>query len=161
MRRFLVILLITFSMLKGDVLFQKGSVGVGAVLGSGSATFGAGSNDYFIVGVSGDYFIVDDLSVGMGVTLWTGSDPKIMQYTLPVVYYFETSSKISPYLGVFYRYTDYLGEDAIASSSSGGIKGGVAYRVSFGYVAAGVVSENNFDTKENSTYPEFTLGFLF
>ena len=173
MKKFAVSALLSASLLSGDILFHSGAVALGLGVGGGSVSYltshGSDSQNYFIIGFGADYFVIDNLSVGLSALGWLGSSPTIMQYTIPVVYYFDTNSRFSPYGGVFYRYTDYLGsyEDRYgnsyspASYSASGFKVGVVYKVHFGYMGMGVVTEKNFDTQETSTYPEFTMGFVF
>lgn len=174
MKKLAAALLISVSLLNADVLFHKGAVALGVGVGSGTASFSTSngtspSQNYFIVGLGADYFVVDNLSIGASVLSWIGDSPTIMQYTLPVVYYIETDSKVSPYGGVFYRFTDYIGnyEDRFAreyeidSTSAAGLKAGIAYKVDFGYLGIGIVLERYFETKETSNYPEFSLGFVF
>jgi len=173
MKKFALSALMSASLLNGDTLFHSGAVALGLGVGGGSVSYvtsyGSDSKDYFIIGVGADYFVMENFSVGLSALSWVGSSPAIMQYTVPVVYYFDTNGRFSPYGGVFYRYTDYLGnyEDrhgniySPASHSASGFKVGVVYKVHFGYMGMGIVTERNFDTQETSSYPEFTMGFVF
>jgi hypothetical protein len=103
--------------------------------------------------------VLDDLSVGLGIHAWVGEDPTLVQYTIPVTYYINTKTKIHPYFGGFYRYSDYSGN--YQSYSSVGAKAGVAYRVGSGYAGMGYVYEKNLENDVNSGYPEFILGIVF
>lgn len=173
MKKAIAAFLLTFSFLQGDVLFHKGDVALGVGLGSGSVTYDTPvenvTNDYFIFGVEVDYFFIDNLSAGMSVWHWSGDSPSVTQYTIPLTYYLDTGSRITPYGGVFYRYTDYSGsiKDRFGNSydvdgkHSGGVRTGVAYSVSFGYLGLGVAAEKSDDSGDTSIYPEFSVGFVF
>ena len=161
------------SALNAGALFHKGALSLGLGLGSGSVNYSglslSATSDYLVFGVGADYFVLDDLSVGFGVTSWFGDDPTIVQLSLPVTYYIDTKSKIHPYIGTFYRYTDYIGDVKymngitynVESSDAVGVRIGIAYRVGFGYAGVGYVSEKNLDSKHVSGYPEFRIGFIF
>jgi len=113
MKKFIASLLFTVSLVQADVLFHKGNVGLSVGIGSGSVTYDTTydntTKNYFIFGLGVDYFVMDNFSVGVNIWNWSGESPNIMQYTLPTTFYFETQSRISPYTGVYYRYTDYMG----------------------------------------------------
>ena len=64
--------LLVVSSLMGDV-FSQGSKSVGVKLGGASI----GTEDYTIVGVSGNYFVIDNLSVGLGYEKWFSGNPDI------------------------------------------------------------------------------------
>ncbi len=173
MKKIVAASLITFSLVHADVLFHKGSVAFGMGIGSGSVTYdtryGAITKNYFLFGVSADYFVRDNLSIGVSLWNWSDASPSIMQYTLPVTYYFNTATKVSPYGGVYYRLTDYMGsyEDGFGNSytaqstNSLGLRAGIAYKVSFGYLGVGFATEKSLEDGSTSTYPEFSVGFVF
>ena len=173
MKKIIAASLITVSLVQADVLFHKGAVALGVGIGSGSVTYdtyySTTTKNYFLFGVSADYFVRDNLSVGASVWSWSGASPSIMQYTLPVTYYFDTDTKVSPYGGVYYRLTDYIGtyEDVFGNSytaqttNSLGVRAGIAYKVSFGYVGAGLAAEKSLEDGSTSIYPELSVGFVF
>jgi hypothetical protein len=165
MKKIIYSLLFLGTLLQSDVLVSRGSVAVGVGVGSGSidVQYGSGynSNTYFIVGASVDYFVLNDLCVGVGVHAWLGEDPTLIQYTVPVTYYIDTKTRLHPYAGGFYRYSDYSGGAYAQDYSSLGVRGGVAYRASFGYFAAGYVYERNMLNDINNGYPEVYAGFVF
>lgn len=149
--------------------FVAGSRSIGITVGSGSVSYSGGVTgtaveNYFIAGVSGDYFVADDLSVGLGYRGWFGGTPVIHQATLPVTYYMPTESTLRPYLGGFYRYT-HIGDKAYADYSSAGGRFGLAMLFKNGYAGFGWVQEIYFGRKyvseRSSGYPEVVIGFSF
>ncbi|OIP54976.1 MAG: hypothetical protein AUK54_05010 [Helicobacteraceae bacterium CG2_30_36_10] len=145
-------------------LFQQGNVGMGIIVGNGSSLTREGTQNYTIVGVSADYFIVDDLSVGLGYMGWFGGTPTLNQVTLPITYYIPLDEKFRPYLGAFMRET-YISE-GYDDYESYGAKAGVA--ISFSkksYLGIGVVQEfygsGKYGDESSSTYPEIIFAFSF
>ena len=150
--------------------FVAGSRSIGITVGSGSVSYSGGAltgtavENYFIVGVNGDYFVADGLSVGLGYRGWFGGTPVIHQATLPVTYYMPTESTLRPYLGGFYRYT-HIGDKAYDDYSSAGGRFGLAMLFENGYAGFGWIQEIYFG-RENvdertSGYPEAVIGFSF
>ncbi len=165
-------LLLSVMTLFAEDIFKKGNVALGIAIGSGSieyeTLYGSVTKNYFLTGVSADVFIADNLSVGAGIMSWSGNTPSLVEYTLPVMYYFDLQNGLHPYIGAFYRYNDYSGtySDGWATYEPGdyqaaGYKLGLAMRVSFGYIAAGLASEFDLESGDSSTYPEFVVGFMF
>ena len=173
MKKTIAAVLLTVSILQADVLFHKGALAFGIGIGNGSITYDtmyeSTTKNYFIFGFGADYFIQDNLSVGVSVWNWSGESPRVMQYTLPATFYFDTGGKISPYMGIYYRYTDYIGSYSdrfgnnysVEATHSLGVRLGFDYRVGFGYVGIGVVGERKMDSSETSSYPELSIGFVF
>jgi len=173
MKKNAALFLFMASMLHADVLFHKGALSLGVGAGNGSVTYETNytstTKNYFIFGIGADYFVMDNLSVGVSLWNWSGNSPAIMQYTLPVTFYFDTGSKISPYTGVYYRYTDYIGSYTdrygysynVSDAHSLGLRVGFAYRVDFGYVGIGFAAERNVDDGTTTNYPELSVGFVF
>lgn len=169
MKRIILVLTVLSSLSVADT-FDAGSKSIGITVGSGSVSYSGGVTvgtnveNYFIVGVSGDYFIRDDLSIGLGLRSWTGGTPTIQQVTLPVTYYMPTHTSYRPYLGAFYRYT-YIGSDNYDNYSSAGGRAGVAILFDSGYAGFGWTQEvylNRDNMSNNSSgYPEAVIGFSF
>lgn len=143
-------------------LFVKGSKGFGVVLGTGSLSFGRKSESYVIAGVSGSYFVANNLEVGLGYRGWFGGDPTLNQVTLPVTYYLPLKTKFRPYAGAFVRKTWSSDSSLIDDYNSYGGRAGVAMVMSRNsYVGVGWVQEY-YDScdqwKDCSTgYAEFTF----
>jgi len=150
--------------------FASGNKAVGITVGSGSVSYSGGLlitsrvENYYILGVSASYFVVDNLDIGLGYRGWFGGTPKIHQATIPVTYYMPTDSTFRPYLGAFYRYTD-ISSDLYDDYSSVGGRAGVAIVFRNGYAGFGWVQEvylNAESTSDSSSgYPEATVGFSF
>ena len=138
---------------------------VGVTLGNGSVSYGrSGSENYYILGVSADYYVYDNLALGLGYRGWFGGTPLIHQATVPLTYYIPTGSKFRPYVGAFYRYT-YLSDSAYESYSSAGGRIGLAILFEHGYGGLGWVQEYRLDADSlsdtSSGYPELVIGFSF
>ena len=173
MKKLLTVLFLTATLLQADILFHKGALALGVGAGSGSVTYDttyeSRTKNYFIFGIGADYFVIDNLSVGVSLWNWSGESPNIMQYTVPVTFYFDTGSKISPYTGVYYRYTDYMGSYtdrfgnsySFESTHAFGMRVGFAYRVDFGYIGIGFAGEKNIDDGTTMSYPELSVGVVF
>lgn len=150
--------------------FVSGSKSIGITVGSGSVSYSGGSiigtkvENYYIVGVNADYFVADDLSMGVGYQGWFGGTPRIHQATLPVTYYMPTGRAVRPYLGAFYRYT-YIGDNAYDNYNSAGGRFGLAMLFQNGYAGFGWVQEVYFGrdnvSDRTSGYPEAVVGISF
>lgn len=148
--------------------FGQGALNIGIGLGSGSVTYSGGSfskvEDYYIVGVSGDYFVLENLALGLAYQGWIGGSPTIHQGSLPLTYYIPTGSKFRPYVGALYRYT-YMNSELYDNYSSAGGRAGLAILFYQGYIAFGWLQEYRLGESANSDkgsgYPEVTVGFTF
>ena len=152
--------------------FGAGNKAVGITLGSGSVSFSETNRfvtttnveNYYILGVNADFFVFENLSVGLGYRGWFGGDPTINQGTIPVTYYIPTNSRFRPYVGAFYRYT-YIADDKYDNYSSAGGRAGLAITYQNGYVGFGWAQEYYLDSDNlsdsSSGYPEMVLGFSF
>jgi len=145
-------------------LYSQGNIGLGIIVGSGSSTTREGTQNYTIAGVNADYFIIDDLSVGLGYMGWFGGTPTLNQITIPVTYYVPLNEKYRPYLGAFIRET--FISDGYDDYESYGAKAGVA--VSFSkksYLGIGLVQEfyssGKYGNDTSNTYPEIVFAFSF
>ena len=166
--------MLTMSLFAGNV-FKRGDISLGVIAGSGNISYknttSSISKDYFIVGANVDYFVYDNLSVGLDIRGWIGEEPNFMQYTLPVTYYIYTRYRIYPYIGAFYRYNAYSDSSfttdngynkfKVEDYSSLGARTGFIYKVDFGYVGFGWTFERDIKHQANNDYPEFILGFVF
>lgn len=163
MLKLLLVAALAFS-LQAD-MFSQGSKSIGLKLGSASI----GDEDYTIVGVSGNYFVIDSLSVGLGYEKWFSGDPDIDKITAETTYFIEASETIRPYAGVLYRRIFISGTDRFGRSfddtNSYGARAGVAYAKDNLLLSAGLVYEK-YDTTQNffdddETYVEVTIGLTF
>jgi len=167
MKKTALLLLLVQTLLSANP-FGQGSLNIGLGVGSGSVSYSNGFltkvEDYYIVGVSGDYFVFDNLALGLAYQGWVGGTPAIHQASLPVTYYIPTGSKFRPYAGLLYRYT-YMNSDLYDNYSSVGGRAGLAILFHKGYVALGWLQEyrleEGYSSDRNSGYPEITVGFTF
>jgi len=164
-KKVLVALLLLSSMLNAQ-MFKKTNLGLGIAVGGGSVTTAKdGRQNYTILGVSADYFVMDNLSVGLGYMGWLGATPTLSQFTLPVTYYIPTDKKWRPYFGGFVRKT-YVSDGYDDYESYGG-KVGVAMTLSpNSYFGVGMISEHqsscsNWQEDCSTVYPEMVFGFSF
>ena len=148
------------SLLNAD-MFLKGNKSFGLVLGSGTSY----GDNYTIFGLSGDYFISDNISLGAGYRGWFGSGPNINQLTVAGSYYIPLSEKFHPYVGVFMRETMPDGED---NYESYGARAGLAMStsansyISFGYAYEQYSSCTNIKKQEcSNSYPELVFSLSF
>ena len=163
MKKVLLGLLLVGSLVHAD-FFAKSNTSVGVAIGSSSISRGFKTETYTILGVNADYFVIDNLSVGLGYRGWFGGTPTLNQVTIPVTYYIPVSQKIRPYAGVFGRETFVSGE--YDDYESYGVRGGVTMILSKNsYIGVGVVQEyygsTKFQESSSSTYPEFIFAFSF
>ena len=142
-------------------LFQKGDSAIGVVVGSSST----GSENYLILGVSGEYFAMNGLNVGIGYRGWFGGDPTQNQLTLSTSYYLPVTKKFHPYVGVFGRETFVDGYD---NRSSYGGRAGLAISMSSNtYISVGWAYEEYMDCTEtrfrecSTNYPEVVFSLAF
>jgi len=161
--KILLALLLISSISKAE-LFEKGNLGFGAIIGSGSITVGRSVQNYAIAGLSAEYFVIENLSVGLGYMGWFGATPSLNQLTIPVNYYVPLNQKYRPYFGAFVRET--FVSTGYDDYTSYGAKGGLAYKMSrTSYLGIAIVGEfygDNTIYKESSNYyPEITFAFLF
>ena len=167
MKKILVVLTLLSSLAFANP-FGAGNKAVGITVGSGSVSYSVGPfstvENYYILGVNADYFVFENLAIGVGYRGWFGGDPTINQGTIPVTYYVPTNSKFRPYLGALYRYT-YINDDLYDNYSSVGARVGLAILFQNGYAGFGWVQEYRLDadnlSDDTSGYPEVVIGFSF
>ena len=152
--------------------FGAGNVNVGVTVGNGSVSYSEEGRfittthveDYYIIGVSGDYFIYENLALGLGYRGWVGGTPTIHQGSVPLTYYIPTGSRFRPYVGALYRYT-YIADDTYDGYNSVGGRAGLTFLMKSGYVGLGWVQEYRLDAEDlsdtSSGYPEIVVGFSF
>ena len=157
MKKIFLIFILLNTFLSADI-FEKGKVHLGVSLGVGSTYNGT----YTLVGVSGNYFVLDGLSVGAGYRGWFGVDPMRNELSLASTYYIPLSQKFRPYVGAFVRETFVSGYDDYASV---GARGGLSFVSERTYVSVGYAYEqfsNCIIAQECSTsYPEVVFGVSF
>ncbi|MEA1982831.1 MAG: hypothetical protein U9N39_04735 [Campylobacterota bacterium] len=155
-RNILLALIVAGSLAQADI-FKKGKSNFGVSLGTGSSY----NNTYTLVGVSGNYFVIDNLSVGLSYRGWFGADPMQNELALATNYFISISKKFRPYVGAFVRETLIDGYD---NRESYGVRGGVAMVTKNTFVSLGYAYEH-YSTciKEECSisYPEIVFGLSF
>lgn len=153
----LVLVLLVSSIASAEI-FDKGKSNFGVSLGAGSSY----NNTYTLLGVSGNYFVVDNLSVGASYRGWFGATPMQNELALSTSYFLPLSKKFRPYVGAFVRETFIEGYD---NRESYGARGGVAMVTNNSYVSIGYAYEQYGSCliKEecSTSYPELVFGLSF
>ncbi len=141
----------------GDV-FTQGQKHIGMTFGSGSGY----GDDYMILGINTNYFVMDNVAIGAEYRGWFGGSPAIHELSIPFVYYAPLHPKYSPYAGGFFRRTFIESEE---DRDVYGFRGGISMRLSpNSYSSFGWVQEYYDDFRGQSTsngYPEVTVGMSF
>jgi len=131
------------------------------------ATGGVGyafSDSYLVLGIGLSHYVIDGLSLGLGVETWTASNPGLYKITPEVKYVFH-KVPAKPYVGAFYRRT-YV--ENLPDINSMGAKAGIHFTASRNAnVGVGIVYETYLDCRASvyrecsGTYPEvsFTVAF--
>jgi len=123
------------------------------------------NDDYFVLGISGSYFLANGLNVGLAIENWSGGSPKITKLTPSVQYVIYQLQTVKPYFGAFYRRT-YI-ENLPDLESVGGRAGVYMASGNNVYLAIGGVYESYLDCEETTyrscsdSYPEIGITFAF
>lgn len=153
--------------------FPAYAAGVAGMFGQGHAQFSLGGgngyafdNNYFVVGASISYNVLDGLAAGLSLEKWSRGDPGITKYSPFVQYaFFVDGSSVTPYVGAFYRHTVV---DGLPDINSVGERAGInVVSGSNAYISFGFVQEVYLNCQESvyrtcrETYPDFgvTIGF--
>ena len=152
--------------------FPARAAGEGGMFGQGRTHFSlvagnayAFDNNYFVIGASASYYVLDGLGVGLSFEKWSGGGPGVTKYAPFAQYVFYQASSVQPYIGGFYRHTVVEGLPGI---NSFGERAGIYIASgSNAFVSAGFVHESYLDCQAtvyracSETYPDvsFTFGF--
>jgi hypothetical protein len=160
-KKIVVATLLTGSLYAGG-LFSVGHKNISITAGSDTAY----GNTYSVLGISANYFVIDNFSMGISYKSWLGSDPSINQFTIPVTFHLPVSLPTRPYIGAFYTRT-LMGSDAnhnYNNYDSYGGRVGVSMQTGAGsYVSIGWVQEvtENGENVSSRGYPEVSAGISF
>lgn len=137
--------------------FQEGQVRIAASGGGGVGGWSAG--------LSGGYYVVEGLELGLGATYISADDVALLQTTGSTTYVFFPEQSLNPYTGAFLRRWIVL-EGEVEPRTSAGFRGGVYHSSGGGLMLGlGLVYETILDCDDGetcaSTYPEFSLSLLF
>jgi hypothetical protein len=142
-------------------MFGQGRTHFSLVGGNGYAF----DNNYFVIGASASYYVLDGLGVGFSFEKWSGGNPHITKYAPFAQYVFYQASSMQPYFGGFYRHTTV---DGLPDINSVGARAGINIASgSNAYVSAGIVYETYLDCQKTVyrscrvSYPEVSLTFGF
>jgi len=140
--------------------FHQGRSQFSLVVGSGTAF----DQTYTVIGVGASYYVLDGLSLGLGVQSWSGKDPGITKVTPSITYVFHEVPSVKPYLGAFYRRNYIDGEENL--DSYGG-RAGIYFGSNRVIIGVGGVYEKYQDCQKSSnfdcddTYAELSVLFTF
>jgi len=139
-------------------MFEKGRSNVGFSLGA-ATSYG---QNYTLLGVSGHYFIVDNVSVAGYYKGWFGASPEQHELSVGVNYFLPVSAKIRPYAGIFMRENFVNGYDNFGAY---GARVGVSI-VGAGnsYISLGYAYERYTQCSRgecSNAYPEIVAGVSF
>ncbi len=151
-------LFLTLSPLYADV-FSQGQKHIGITISSGSSY----NSTYTIVGVKANYFIVNNLSMGLEYRGWFGGTPTLHELSIPLTYHAPLHPVYRPYAGAFYRHSfvasPYRDYDVY------GFRVGMSMKLSAGsYSTFGWVQEYYPQSSGDGTsrgYPEISIGLSF
>ena len=159
MKKIVLLTSILLTNIFAQSIFSVGNKHLGFTLGS-SNNF---DKSYTVAGVTVNYFILDNLSLGMDYKGFFGASPAIHQITVPVTYHLPLeNTTYKPYLGAFFNHT-FLKQSFNDYNIYGG-RAGFSIQTSINsFMSLGWVQEfrNNGDNIENQGYPEISAGFSF
>ena len=158
MKKTILILLASSTIYAGGV-FSVGSKNINITAGTDNS-FG---NNYTILGVNVNYFVIDNLSLGASYQAYLGGTPDISQITIPLTYYVPLEKlPFKPYVGGFYTKT--FIEDPYNDYDIYGARVGISLQtsnsshMSFGWVQEFHSSSTNIKKRG---YPEVSAGISF
>ena len=139
-------------------LFSQGQKNFGFGVGSSSGY----GNNYTVVSANFNYFVQNNISMGIGYQGWFGGDPKISDISIPVTYYIPLNEQYHPYVGAIYRHT-FIEEPYEDYNVYGGRIGIAMTMGSNTYMQVGWVQEHRTqgDESQDEGYPEVSMGFVF
>jgi len=156
-KKFIFIFLFLVSLSEADI-FDKGKMNFGVSAGSSSSY----NTTYFLVGLSANYFVIDNLNMGLMYRSWLGSDPLQNELSLSSNYFLRFNKEIRPYIGAFIRERFISGYD---DTTIYGARGGISFISNNTYASVGYAYESFSNcgvTNECSTsYPEVVIGLSF
>ncbi len=157
MKKVLSIFILSSAIYAGD-LFLSGHKNFNVSVGT-SSSYG---NTYTVVGINANYFIVNNLSVGVGYRGWFGDKPNINEITIPITLY-ASMRGYNPYVGIVLNHT--MMDDPYEDYSVYGGRMGIALQSSSNsFMSIGWVYEYREDASGNTiskSYPEVNIGFSF
>ncbi len=138
--------------------FTQGTTSLGLKLGSTSTRI----NNYGVAGLGGNYFVVDNLAIGLGYEYWFFGNPTIQNVTLNSTYYIPMHKKFRPYAGALYRHIFISGQENLDSL---GYRAGLAITHKKLLISIGLIQE--FYTRDtiifgdSQIYGELIVGVSF
>jgi hypothetical protein len=164
--------LLTLAVLSGALPAPAHAQQLAGVFSQGRTHFylsgGAGSSfgqSYVVIGAGLEYYLLNGLGAGLAFESWSGADPGFTTITPSVRYVFYDVRSVKPYVGAFYRRTDFGNGQSLDSA---GARAGVFVQTGGkAYMGFGVTYESYLDCQPavydtcSSTYPELSFGVVF
>lgn len=117
---------------------------------------------YTVAGLNANYFLIDNLSVGLGYERWFSATPGVQKLTVDSTYYIPVTKKIRPYAGLLYRRIMIAGFN---DTNAYGYRAGVTLVQGRTLLSAGLVQEKYERSggilDDTHTYSEVTIGVTF
>ncbi len=152
------LLILTALPLCADI-FSQGQKHIGITVGSGKGY----STTYTIVGVRANYFVLDNLSMGLAYRGWFGGNPSQHELSIPLTYHAPLHPVYRPYAGGFYRRT--FIDAPYGDYDVYGFRVGISLHLSLNsYSSFGWVQEYYPHASGDGTsrgYPEISVGLSF
>lgn len=151
-------LLLLNTLLQAD-MFDKGRSNVGVSIGAGSSL----GSTYTIFGLNANYFVAENLNVGIFYRGWFGATPTQNELSIATNYFLPLDKKFRPYGGAFAKRT-FISEDR--DFESYGARGGIAMILGKNsFVTAGYAYEQYGNcpiaSECSNSYPEVVFALSF
>jgi len=139
--------------------FRKGSIRLGGGLGYVQTVGGDG---FVSIGLSGGYFLVDGLELGIDGSAWIGANPSVTILGTRLTYVVFQVPHLHPYAGPFYRHW-FVGQQ-MPDIDTIGVRGGLIVPAGPRFYAFGGVGYERVvsacDRNCSNIFPEFGLSFV-
>ncbi len=161
-RNFLTVLIVTLGL--GPLLlyadpFSKGQKHISLSISSSNSY----NTTYTVLGVKANYFIVDNLSMGVAYRGWFGGSPSLHELSIPLTYHAPLHPTYRPYAGGFYRHS--FIESPYSDYDVYGFRIGMSMQLSpNSYSSFGWVQEYYRHASGDGSsrgYPEISIGLSF
>ena len=157
-RKIVAIFLLMSTMLQAE-MFDEGSSNLGVSIGAGTSL----GETYTLLGVNANYFVIDNLNIGIAYRGWFGGTPTQNELSLATNYFVPLHAKFRPYIGAFAKKVFISNMRDIESV---GARGGVAVVMSKNsFVSVGYAYEQYLNCPDafecSNSYPEVVFSLSF
>lgn len=172
MKKIITTVALTFSLMFGANAQQGealGGVNLGYLMPTG--TFGDLVNAGLGYGISGKYFLTDNITAGLNANYFALSLKSASTYSISSTQfhlsgdYFFLTDEVRPYAGIDFGLTQFKAEsfatEATSSYLSYGIGGGLMYFINDNFAANGIVRYNSINATEAANFLSIGLGVTY